>query len=87
MHLVIILGSVYILGHSRSIHDDATIIDIISQDLLKDLNFGYITEITRLSKEEENEDVFIFDKWQGTHDGCGNKKTMIPNVTVLPEKG
>ena len=87
MHLVIILGSVYILGHSRSIHDDATIIDIISQDLLKDLNFGYITEITRLSKEEENEDVFIFDKWQGTVDGCGNKKTMIPNVTVLPEKG
>ncbi len=78
-----------VIAFSRDINADSLIIDIISKDLLKDLQSGYITEISNktLNKEnsnkETNSDDFIFDKWQGTVDGCGKIENNNPIVTPL----
>lgn len=89
IHLLTVALSSLVIAFSRDINADSLIIDIISKDLLNDLQSGYITEISNktLNKEnsnkETNSDDFIFDKWQGTVDGCGKIENNNPIVTPL----
>ena len=86
--LISILSAI-ILGFSRSIYEDSLIIDVVSKDLIKDLDFSYITTIsnksfsTEIDSKESNSDDFVFDKWQGTKDGCGKMDGDKPIVNVL----
>ena len=89
---LITIGSALILFFSRKVHEDSLIIDVVSKDLIEDLEFGYITNISskasnsEIDSKESNSDDFVFDKWQGTNDGCGKKEGDKPTVKIL-EKG
>lgn len=92
INFIIVILSALIIYFATRIEADGTIIDVISEDLINDLEFSFINDISNksLSKEisynESNSVDFIFDRWKGTVEGCGKIENNITNVYRL-EKG
>jgi len=88
LEIIIQALSHIVLWYFRKIESDSIIAEKISDDLLNNFNFGYMTDLHKetlpINKEPEeaNTNFLIFDKWQGTNPGCG--RIINNNIDVKP---